>query len=167
MIFFRVTCSIALTDPTFIRACSFILSSSVSNCEVRWSGTDVNEWFDGEVILGARVCVCMWWWGGSKESLGRLVKERTQQRRRWHETPPILLSGIGAWKDSAALAKYYIITFCLAVCIDYPSTKIMNIVVVGCGWIKGCERVVGFVKHFLFIRLFNRRSFVIAAGVSI
>jgi len=45
----------------------------------------------------------------------------------------LLSSGGGAWKDSAALVKYYIITFCLAVCIDYPSTKIMNIVVVGWG----------------------------------
>jgi len=69
--------------------------------------------------------------GGAKESLGRLVEERTRrtlQQRRWHETPPIL----GAWKDSAALEKYYIIIFCRAVaCIDYSSTKIMNMIVVG------------------------------------
>jgi len=78
----------------------------------------------------------------------------------------LLSTGGGVCKDSAALAKYYIITFCRAVaCIDYPSTKIMNMVVVGCGRVEGCERAVGFVKHFLFIRLFNRRSFVIAAGV--
>jgi len=51
----------------------------------------------------------------------------------------LLSTGGGEWKDSAALAKYYIITFCHAVtCIDYPNTKIMNMVVVACGLVKGC-----------------------------
>lgn len=166
MIFFRVTCSIALTDPTSIRACSFILSSSVSNCEVRWSGADVNAWFDGEVILGARVRVCMWRWGGSKESLGRLVEDRTQQRRRWHETPPILRWWcLERQRSTDKILYYYILSRSL-----HRLPKYKNYEYSRCGlWmrVKGCERAVGFVKHVLFIRLFNRRSFVIAAGVPI